>query len=153
MAGPAGKRTIPAGEFFQGLMTTALGAHEILTGIELPAARRGEGMAYVKFTHPASRYAVLGVAACVATNQGTCTAARIAIGGATPAARRALAVEQAIVDRQPTAEAIAQASAQVTADLGDDVLGDVFASAEYRKAVAAVYVKRTLSAAFARITL
>jgi aerobic carbon-monoxide dehydrogenase medium subunit len=153
VTGPGGKRTIAAGDFFHGLMTTALGAHEILTGIELPAVKRGEGMAYVKFTHPASRYAVVGVAACVALQNDKCAAARVAIGGATPSARRASQVEQAIVNQPPSAEAIAQASSRAAADLGDDVLGDVFASADYRKAVTAVYVKRALTAAFARITL
>ena len=37
MAGKNGTRTIPIGEFFQGMMTTALGADEILTAIEVPA--------------------------------------------------------------------------------------------------------------------
>lgn len=153
VAGLDGKRTIPAGEFFQGLMATALGTHEILTGVEFPAGKRGEGMAYVKFTHPASRYAVLGVAACVTTKNGTCTAARVAIGGATPAARRALEVEQGLVDKPSSPETIAEASRLIAADLGDEVIGDVFASAEYRKAVAPVYVKRALTAAFARIAV
>ena len=42
----------PASEFFQGMMTTALGEHEILTAVEVPAKQAGQGMAYVKFVHP-----------------------------------------------------------------------------------------------------
>ena len=36
-------------------------------------------------------------------------------------------------------------------DLGDDILGDIYASAEYRRAVAPVWIKRALTAAAARV--
>jgi CO/xanthine dehydrogenase FAD-binding subunit len=35
--------------------------------------------------------------------------------------------------------------------LGDDILGDIYASAEYRRAVVPVWVKRALTAAAARV--
>ncbi len=50
-------------EFFTGIMTTALAEDEILLAIHVPASSRGQGSAYEKFSHPASRYAVIGVAA------------------------------------------------------------------------------------------
>jgi carbon-monoxide dehydrogenase medium subunit len=146
--GPNGSRAIAADQFFQGLMSTALGAREILTAVEFPAAKSGEGMAYVKFVHPASRYAVIGVAACVVVENGRCSACRVAIGGATPSARRLAAVEKAMTGAAASTEAIASAAAATA--LGDDVLGDLFASAEYRTAMAPVYVKRALTAACAR---
>ena len=88
-SGPGGERTIPAEEFFTGIMTTALAEEEILTAIQVPASSPGQGSAYEKFAHPASRYAVLGVAACITVANGTCSAARIALGGLLPNARRA----------------------------------------------------------------
>ena len=59
MVGPGGPKTVDASAFFKGMMATALGEHDLLTGIEIPATQRGQGTAYVKFTHPASRYAVI----------------------------------------------------------------------------------------------
>ena len=148
--GPNGERTIPADGFFQGLMTTALDDREILSRVLVPAARKGEASAYAKFSHPASRYAVIGVAAFIALADGKCSAARVAIGGLLPAPRLAAAVERALVGRVLDDAAIANASAQVTSDIGNDAMGDIFASAEYRKAIAPVYVKRAVEAAAAR---
>jgi len=150
-AGPRGQRTIEADGFFTGMMTTALADGEILTAIEVAAGKAGEGMAYAKFTHPASRYAVVGAAAVVAVSGGACTAARVAVGGLTPTAVRAAAVEKALVGARPSPETIAKAAEAVSGDLGSDVLEDIFASAEYRRAMAAVYVKRALASAFERV--
>jgi len=150
-AGPRGQRTIEADGFFTGMMTTALADGEILTAIEVAARKAGEGMAYAKFTHPASRYAVVGAAAVVAVSGGACTAARVAVGGATPSAVRAAAVEKTLVGARPSPEAIAKAAEAVSDDLGGDLLEDIFASAEYRRAMAAVFVKRALASAFERV--
>ena len=149
-AGSGGSRTLEADGFFQGMMTTALADGEILTAIEIAARKPGEGMAYAKFTHPASRYAVVGAAAVVVVSGNTCTAARVAVGGLTPSATRASAVEKALAGTRVSPETIARAAAAVAGDLGSDVLEDIFASAEYRRAMAAVYVKRALTAAFDR---
>jgi carbon-monoxide dehydrogenase medium subunit len=65
VAGAHGDRTIPAEQFFTGIMTTALEEREILVAIQLHACTRHQGAAYEKFSHPASRYAVVGVAAMV----------------------------------------------------------------------------------------
>jgi carbon-monoxide dehydrogenase medium subunit len=149
-AGRGGLRTIEADSFFQGMMTTALADGEILTAIEVAAKKSGEGMAYMKFTHPASRYAVVGAAAVVVVNGGVCTAARVAVGGLTPRAVRASAVEKALSGARRSSDTIARAAEAVAGDVGADVLEDIFASAEYRRAMAAVYVKRALAAAFER---
>ena len=150
VAGPTGKRTIAAGAFFQGLMTTALAEHEILTSIELTATGRGEGTAYAKFAHPASRYAVVGAAAWVAVKRGECTGARVAVGGLVPAAVRVPEIESAVLGAKPTAETIERAAALASTSLGGDLVGDLFASAPYRRAMAAVFVQRALASAFER---
>jgi carbon-monoxide dehydrogenase medium subunit len=164
VTGKDGERSIDAGDFFTGVMMTALGENDLLTSIRVPSAA-GRGTAYVKFSHPASRYAVIGVA--VALGIGTrgggwmskikgepketvCTGAVVAIGGLVPKPVRCSAVEAALNDQSPSDEAFASAAAAVSGDLGDDLLGDVFASADYRKAVAPVYVQRALAAAAGR---
>lgn len=151
--GPAGERTIPADGFFTGIMSTALADNEVVTAIVVPSSARGQGSAYVKFSHPASRYAVIGVAASVTVAGNVCSAARVALGGLLPHASRAAAVEKALTGKPLDTSAIANAAAQVGADLGGDVTGDIFASASYRAAVAPVYVKRAIAAAAARAGL
>jgi aerobic carbon-monoxide dehydrogenase medium subunit len=150
VVGPAGTRTVEADAFFQGMMATALGEHDLLTAIEIPERTAGQGMAYVKFAHPASRYAVIGVAAMVNVKGNTCSSAAVAIGGLVPRPTRVASVERAIAGHTLSADAIAAAASQVVRDLGTDILGDVYASAEYRKAMAQVWVKRALADAAGR---
>ena len=151
--GASGERTLAADGFFTGIMSTALAENEVVTAIVVPVAARGQGSAYVKFPHPASRYAVIGVAASVTMSKNECAAARVALGGLLPRATRARAVEKALTGKSLDAAAIAAAAAQVASDLGNDVTGDIFASAAYRAAVAPVYVKRAIAAAAARAGL
>jgi aerobic carbon-monoxide dehydrogenase medium subunit len=147
--GPRGQRSIPASEFFEGMMTTSLAPDDILTSIEVPSRQAGQGMAYVKFGHPASRYAVIGVAAILTVKDGTCTDARVAIGGLLPVAARCTAVELALKGQRVSATDISRVAGGVKGVLSD-VLGDIYASAEYRSAMAPVYVQRALTSALAR---
>ncbi|HVD92162.1 MAG TPA: xanthine dehydrogenase family protein subunit M [Vicinamibacterales bacterium] len=146
-AGPNGERAIPIAGFFQGMMTTALGPDEILTAIDVPAKQAGQGMAYVKFRHPASGYAVLGAAAVVSVADGACTSARVAIGGLLPAPVRCGDVERTLEKQRISSESLARAASQVRRVLNDDVMGDIFASVDYRKAMAPIYVTRALTSA------
>jgi len=153
VTGPGGTRTVDTDSFFKGMMTTALGDLDLLSSIEVPAKVVGQGSAYVKFAHPASRYAVIGVAVSLtATTAGTCAAAAVALGGLVPRPIRARSVEKALVGQILSGETISKVAALVAADLGSDVLGDLFASAEYRRAVAPVWVRRAVSRAAERTT-
>jgi carbon-monoxide dehydrogenase medium subunit len=151
VTGPGGSRTVDANDFFKGLMETALGEHDLLTAIEIPVKQKGQGMAYVKFQHPASRYAVIGVAATVFVKDGKCSSAAVAVGGLVPRPVRAATVERALGGQPISAETFAKAASHVSQDLGTDILGDIYASADYRKAVAPVWVKRALAAAADRV--
>lgn len=148
--GPSGDRVVAAGKFFEGMMTTALGEREILTAVDVASRKPGEGMAYAKLIHPASRYAVVGAAAVVGVKDGACVSARVSIGGLVPAAMRARSVEQVLVGARVSPATIGAAAERAISDLGGEILEDIFASAEYRKAMAVVFVKRALTTAFAR---
>ncbi len=150
--GPGGSRTIACTDFFQGVMTTALGENDLLTSIDVPVAGRGQGSAYAKFSHPASRYAVIGVAASVTLDGGRCSAAAVSVGGVVPAPVRAGSVEQALVGQVLSDEVIAAAAGAVGGDLGadEDLLGDIFASADYRRSVTPIWVRRALAVAAER---
>jgi len=150
VTGPGSERNIGASDFFQGLMTTALGEGEVLTSIEVPASRDGQGMAYRKFYHPASRYAVLSAAVVLTVEGGVCSAASVALGGLAPSPVKASSVEAALQGKSLDEAAIAEAAGAVEGDLGGDIIGDIYASADYRRAMASVYVGRAVSAAARR---
>ena len=147
--GSKGRRTIAAGDFFLGLFETALQPDELLTGISVPAAQpAGTGMAYEKFPHPASRYAIVGVAAIVRVDGGVCRAARVAITGAASHAMRLPSLEAALVGKPLDGATLTAACANVIAP--DDLLSDQFASSEYRAHLVSVLSRRALTRAAAR---
>ena len=151
--GSNGERTIAADDLFVDLLTTSLEPDEIITEIRIPAISPAlparTGAAYEKFRHPASGYAVVGVAAVLSLGDGdTCQAARIAVTGATSKATRATAAEQALTGQAVTAETIAGAAQ--AAPEGLDLNGDHYASAEYRRHLVSVYARRALERAASR---
>jgi carbon-monoxide dehydrogenase medium subunit len=150
VAGPKGKRDLAADDFFTGLFETALAEGDILTSIEVAAEDKGTGSAYAKLAHPASRYALVGAAAIVSITNGKCASARVAVGGLTPTATRLPSVEKALVGSALDGDAIASAAEAGQADLGSSVMGDQTASADYRRAMASVYVRRALEMAVSR---
>jgi aerobic carbon-monoxide dehydrogenase medium subunit len=137
-----GERVIPATKFFTGMFSTQLHSDEILTEIRVPRTP-GEGVAYKKFHHPASGYAVVGVAVRVKMSGGKIENAAVGITGVSHIAYRATNVENALRGKPPAA--IAEAAAHA-AD-GADVLGDYFASTEYRQHLAVVMTRRALAQA------
>ena len=80
----------------------------------------------------------------VTVDNNRVTAARIALSGLVPVPVRATSVETALVGKELTSENIAAAAEQVSNDLRGEVLGDFYASAEYRKAMAAVEIRHAL---------
>jgi aerobic carbon-monoxide dehydrogenase medium subunit len=146
--GPKGARTIKIDDFFKDLFTTALGPDEVLTEVRIPTGGHG-GAAYMKHPHPASRFAVCGVAASVALDaSGKCTAARVGITGVGSRAVRAKGVEAALTGKTLDAATIAAAS-QKAAD-GIDINADLQGSVEYKAHLTRVYTRRALERAVER---
>jgi aerobic carbon-monoxide dehydrogenase medium subunit len=146
--GPGGSREIAADDLFVSIFTTALETNEIITKVSVPLVGKGAGASYAKMRHPASRYAIVGVAAYVTMSGGKVASARIAVTGAGPMAVRQNDAEAALVGTDGGEAAIA-AAADTSGD-GMEYLGDIHASAEYRKAMVKVYTRRALSAALAQ---
>ncbi len=148
--GPNGSRAIAAGDFFEELMSTALDDGEVMTAVRVPAIQQGQGTAYAKMLHPASRYAVVGAAAVLTVAGGRCTAASVAVGGVESTPVKAASVEAALIGSALDSDSIAQAAKAVAADLTGNAIEDVFATGSYRKAMAEVYLRRALTAAAQR---
>jgi carbon-monoxide dehydrogenase medium subunit len=124
------ERRIPADDFFIGLFETALAPSEIITAVRFRIPDRA---CYLKFPHPASGYAVVGVF--VARFGPT---VRVAVTGAGPNAFRVPEMEEALAeDFSP--EAIA--SVTISPDV---LMGDVHCSAGYRAHVIGVLARRAV---------
>jgi carbon-monoxide dehydrogenase medium subunit len=141
--GPRGERQIAADEFFQDLFTTALEHDEVLTSISVPAYGNMPGMggAYLKHRHPASSYAVVGVAAMVGLEDGKVARAVLVVGGITANPMHAAAVESALMGMEPTEANISAAAEKMDIKA---TMGDAYASSEYRAHLAKVMAKRAL---------
>ena len=149
--GPKNKRTVKVDDWFQGLMATALGEDELLVEIRVPALTPGIGSAYMKFAHPASRFAIVGAAAVITIDkQGTCTKAGVGITGAGTKAVRAKGVEAGLVGKRLDAATI-EAAAQKAAE-GVDVQADLQGSVEYKSHLCRVFARRAIEAAAKKAT-
>jgi carbon-monoxide dehydrogenase medium subunit len=146
--GAKGDRVIKASAFFVEMLTTALQPGEVLREIRIPASKGKVGQAYVKVRHPASGFAVVGVAVNLSIDGGKCQSAGIGITGVSTKAYRAAKVEGALKGSALDAKTLAAAAAH--ASDGVDVNSDLYASADYRKQLAAVYTRRALETAASR---
>jgi carbon-monoxide dehydrogenase medium subunit len=143
--GPQGERTIPAGEFFQDYLQTALEPEEVLTEIRVPRLA-GTGWSYKKFNHRAQDWATVGVAALVEKSDGTIGSARISLTNMGPTPLRASAAEGALSG--VGLDGIAEATSG--ADEDTSPASDIAASAEYRRHLARVLTRRAVEEALSR---
>jgi CO/xanthine dehydrogenase FAD-binding subunit len=146
----ARERWVQASEFYVGLFTTILEPDEILVEIALPPMPPRSGWSFLQITRRHHDFCIAGVAVRVALDRrGQCEQARmvfLSAGDGPVDARRAA---QALVGQEPTAEAI-RAAAEMAARDEIDPGSDIHASAEYRRHLAAVLARRTLTLAFDR---
>ncbi len=138
-----GPRTIAVDEFFIDSFTTALQPTDLLTHITVPVRQGRPKMVYRTLRHPASGYALVGVAAVLrCDSDGNCSDCRVAITGAARRAVRARAVEAALRGRRLVPKTIAEAAEEASHDV--NLLSDFHAGAEYRGLLLRTYVKRAL---------
>lgn len=142
----SGERWIAASEFFIDLMMTSLKPGEIVSAVRFPVLPARSGDAYAKHRHPASGFAVAGVAVRVTLgDRGRVEAATVGITGVGVKPYRAGGVEEAIKGKLPTAENIRHAASHA-AD-GIEPNGDSYASGDYRAHLAMIYAGRAIAAA------
>jgi carbon-monoxide dehydrogenase medium subunit len=146
VAGKGGRREDSASAFQRGMFETSLGPAEVLASMSFDAAPHS---AYAKFAHPASHYAIVGVAVVLQIDGGAITSARVGITGVGEHAYRAGGVEKALVGVK-TGDTAAIAAACTGAASGVDVRSDTQASADYRAAMTDVFAARAVAAAAAR---
>ena len=138
--GSNGKRRIRASDFFTGFFSTALQDGEIITAIRIPIPAEGTKTNYQKFEQPASGFAIVGCAVMRFPDGKT----NIAFTGVAENAFQDKEAELQVSGKPLNTDTIsAAANAAVN---GVNLMGDLFASEEYRKHLAKVYLKKALSA-------
>jgi carbon-monoxide dehydrogenase medium subunit len=140
IAGPGGRRTVPAADFFADYLETAIGPDELLVEVRVP--QHGSwGTHYEKFNRVAQAWAVVAVAALVRRENGGIAEARIGLTnmGSTPL--RATATERSLAAGDPVAQAAALAAEGTTPS------SDLSAGADYRAHLARVLTRRAVEAA------
>ena len=144
--GPQGWRKIKAADFFIDLFTVDLAANELIVGVQFTPVRAA---AYAKLHQRASHFAIVGVAAALDVQNGVIQSARIGLTGALSHAVRLANVEDALKGKQASAATIDAAAKLAGAGL-EGLNADIHASAEYRRAMVAVFTKRALEKALSR---
>jgi carbon-monoxide dehydrogenase medium subunit len=145
VAGPGGRRTVPASEFFVDYLTTALAEGEILVEVRLPKLSGEWGMRYEKFQRVAQAWSIVAVAAAVRRENGHIAEARIGLTNMGPTPLRATATEAALAGADATADAVAAAAAHAAE--GTSPSSDLNAAADYREHLAQVLTRRAVSKA------
>ena len=146
--GPNGERAIPVDDFFVDMLETQLASDEILTTISIPPSAGRPVMAYEKFKHPASGYAIVGVAVVMGLDdEGKISSCRIGVTGAGPKPQRARKTEGMLVGQPPTTQMITAAAEQAASGL--EFLSDLAASEEFRAHLVRVHTRRALEKALA----
>jgi carbon-monoxide dehydrogenase medium subunit len=143
-----GTRTIPAADFFQGPLMTALAVDELVTETRwtLPPAHAGWG--FREMARRQGDFALVGVAAVLTIARGRVGEARIAIFGAAATPVRARAAERVLLGQAAGESAIAEAARLATDDL--ETVSDLHAPAAYRASVTRTLTARALADAAAR---
>ena len=133
VAGADGVRTVAAADFFKGVFTTAAGSHELLTEVRVPKLTGDHGWSYLKFRRRAQDWATVGVALVAKRSNGGVESAAIGLVNMGETPLRARAAEQALVAGTDPGAVAAE---------GTDPPSDTQASAEYRRHLAGVLVRR-----------
>jgi carbon-monoxide dehydrogenase medium subunit len=147
VAGPGGRRTVPAAEFFVNVFQTALEPEDVLVEVRVPklGTASGWGYRYEKFQRVAQAWAIVAVAALVRQSDGVIADARIGLTnmGVTPL--RATATEAALAGAEAQPAVVEQAAARA-AD-GTSPASDISGQADYRQHLARVLTRSAVLAA------
>jgi len=149
VAGPEGNRLVPLGEFFLGPGKTALAHNELLVGIEIPTPPAFSSGCYLRHTpRQEMDIGVAGVAAFLVFDpQGNlCKEAKIALGAVAPTPIRVPVAESILAGKSLTEKALEQAAARAAE--AAHPISDLRGSAEYRRELVKVLVRRTLKKAW-----
>ena len=143
-AGPGGQREIPIANFFRGANYMALNEDEVLLEIRIPRHPENTGSTFIKLRRQqtAIDMAVVNVAILLTCLQGRCEVARIALGAVAPIPLRALRAESVLAGKKLTERSVDEAAATAVEEVSP--IGDIRATAAYRRKMVGILVRRAL---------
>lgn len=144
IAGASGRRTVPAEDFFVDIFSTALGPDEILAAIHIPPPKAGTRYTYRKIRHPASGFAVVGVALGVLLQGGIVAEISIGVTGAANRAFVGRSASEFLTGKPLSRDNIDHATRMLAETT--ECLSDRYAPAEYRSNLIRVELGRALLA-------
>lgn len=142
------ERTVSAVDFFVDAFTTLLEPGEIVREVIVPVEEAGTGTCYEKVVHPASGFAIVGIAVRIRRSAGKISFVRVGVTGLSNHSYRAVPAEAALLGKSGSAKDVEGAAALVAQ--GVDANSDLYASAEYRRHLANVHAARAITAALSR---
>lgn len=142
------ERNVPIEKFFIGVGQTVLQPSEIVTEVLLPSPPAATGGAFLKLVRTATDVAKVNVAVTVTVTDGICQDIKIALGSVAPTPIRANKAEEALKGKKLDQETIAEAAE--TAAEETKPIDDIRSTAEYRKEVTKVLVRRAIEKASKR---
>jgi len=142
-----GARTIAAADYFQGAMTTALAADELLAETRLPLLPPDTRFGFCEFSRRAGDYAIAMALTTYRLRNGIMTEPRVGVGGVESAPRRIARAEAALEGKRPGADAFRAAADAVAGSVAP--VNDVQYPARYRRDVARAMTRRALESAAA----
>jgi carbon-monoxide dehydrogenase medium subunit len=150
IAGPAGRRTVTAGEFFRSMWVTSVGDDELLTSVRFPIWGPNSGFALEEVARRHGDFAIAGAACSVQVESGAVTRAAIALFGMDGVPVRAADAERALV--RTAVDEIDTVAVGHAAVAGLQPVDDLHASAQLRLRIGAAVTRRALVTALARAT-
>jgi carbon-monoxide dehydrogenase medium subunit len=142
IAGAGSRREVPLEEFFRGPGQTCLAPDEVLTAVLVARPAPGSRACYRRKGRVGMDLALASVAVRLAREGGRCRGVRVAAGAVAPTPIRLPAVEVLLEDAVPDAALLAQVQQQAAA--GILPISDLRASADYRRQIVGVYVRRAV---------
>ena len=147
LAGPSGRREVPADDFFVSVWQTSAEPDEIVTEIRFPIARPRSGFAIEELAYRAGDFAVAGVAVAIELDgAGRIDRARLSYMGMGPTPLRAPVAEEALTGALPAQIDLGEIARVATSTLSPS--DDVHATAAYRIRVATTLTESALVTSF-----
>lgn len=145
--GPEGERVVPASDFFHGFFMTALEPDEMIVEVRFP--QPAPNAALQEFARRAGDYAIVAAAVTLDMDDGKCRSARVVLGGVADVPLRVTEAERVLEGAEAGREAFEQAGREAAQAV--DPPSDVQGTAEYRRDLSAVMVRRALEEAVADV--
>jgi carbon-monoxide dehydrogenase medium subunit len=145
--GPEGERVVPASDFFHGFFMTALEPDEMIVEVRFP--QPAPNAALQEFARRAGDYAIVAAAVTLDMDDGKCRSARVVLGGVADVPLRVTEAERVLEGAEAGREAFEQAGREAAKAV--DPPSDVQGTAEYRRDLSAVMVRRALEKAVADV--